>query len=76
MILRVNNTLCIFKFIIKEIRMTANQNKWHPEPANHVGNGGMNNDYYEVWEFPCCKKQIFSDTAPPQDSSDGCKLKQ
>jgi hypothetical protein len=47
--------------------------KWHPQDPISVRQLGAQEDYLEVWEFPCCGAQVLADTAPSHFRSDGCQ---
>jgi hypothetical protein len=52
--------------------------RWHPQPARHLGSGGAVDGYPEYFEFPCCGLGIkdflaTGDQDPPtQLRRDGC----
>ena len=47
--------------------------RWHPQPAEHFKNLGPQEDYCEVYKFPCCGKfALVGDRAPSQYQPDGC----
>jgi len=49
--------------------------RWHPLPAVFVRNLGPREDYCEVYEFPCCHKQVVTgDGEPSQMREDGCAV--
>jgi hypothetical protein len=47
--------------------------KWHPEEPISIKALGAQEDYLEVFEFPCCGVSILADRAPSRFRSDGCK---
>ena len=52
--------------------------RWHPQPARHLGSGGATHGYPEYFEFPCCELRIIdylatSAEAPSQLRGDGCR---
>jgi hypothetical protein len=51
------------------------QPMWHPSTAVHRGTADARGDYGEIWEFPCCGKQVMQDAEPSQDRADGCERK-
>lgn len=46
--------------------------KWHPQEAISIRNLGPQEDYLEVFQFPCCGKEVLADKAPSRFRSDGC----
>jgi len=48
--------------------------RWHPQPAEHFKNLGAQEDYCEVYRFPCCGKRVLiGDKTPSQYRADGCE---
>ena len=53
--------------------------RWHPQPARHLGSGGATDGYPEYFEFPCCQLRIKdilatgSSDPPSQLRGDGCR---
>ena len=47
---------------------------WHPEDPISVKALGAQEDYLEVFEFPCCGASVLSDRPPSRFRSDGCKV--
>ena len=53
--------------------------RWHPEPARHLGHGDAMHGYAEYFKFPCCGLNVrdFLSTgdkdAPSQLRGDGCR---
>ena len=48
--------------------------RWHPQPAVPHRNLGAQEDYAEVWRFPCCGATIVvGDGQPSQHVLDGCE---
>lgn len=46
--------------------------KWHPQEAISIRNLGPQEDYLEVFQFPCCGREVPADKAPSRFRSDGC----
>jgi hypothetical protein len=46
--------------------------KWHPQEAISIRNLGPQEDYLEVFQFPCCGKEVLADRPPSRFRSDGC----
>lgn len=46
--------------------------KWHPQEALSIRNLGPQEDYLEVFQFPCCGKEVLADKPPSRFRSDGC----
>ncbi|HNA90213.1 MAG TPA: toll/interleukin-1 receptor domain-containing protein [Anaerolineales bacterium] len=46
--------------------------KWHPQEAISIRNLGPQEDYLEVFQFPCCGKEVLADKTPSRFRSDGC----
>ena len=48
--------------------------RWHPKPAVPERFLGAQEDYTEVWRFPCCGRTIVVGDGPPsQHVADGCQ---
>ena len=47
--------------------------KWHPQEPISIKNLGPQEDYLEVFQFPCCGKEVLADRAPSRFRSDGCQ---
>ena len=46
---------------------------YHPKPPILIRNLGPQDDYCEVYQFPCCGKEvIIGDGVPSMDRADGC----
>lgn len=58
---------------IENFRSTGG--RWHPLPAESVGNGGALADYLEVYKFPCCGSSatLADGGTPLQFRADGCE---
>lgn len=52
----------------------AQRKRWHPKPAEHYKDLGPQEDYCEVYRFPCCGKFVLVGDwkAPLQYRADGC----
>jgi hypothetical protein len=46
--------------------------KWHPLEPISIRNLGPQEDYLEVFQFPCCGTEVLADRAPSRFRSDGC----
>jgi TIR domain-containing protein len=46
--------------------------KWHPQQAISIRSLGPQEDYLEVFQFPCCGTEVLADKAPSRFRSDGC----
>ena len=46
--------------------------KWHPQEALSIRNLGPQEDYLEVFQFPCCGTEVLADKTPSRFRSDGC----
>jgi hypothetical protein len=46
--------------------------KWHPQEPISIRDLGPQEDYLEVFQFPCCGKEVLADRAPSRFRSDGC----
>ena len=46
--------------------------KWHPQEAISIRNLGPQEDYLEVFQFPCCGKEVPAERPPSRFRSDGC----
>jgi hypothetical protein len=46
--------------------------KWHPQEALSIRNLGPQEDYLEVFQFPCCGTEVLADKAPSRFRGDGC----
>jgi hypothetical protein len=50
--------------------------RWHPRPAECIKTLGADDDYIDIFEFPCCGTQVRGDQVlayPSQFSYDGCE---
>ena len=66
----------------QEVKMVADVlsnwaiGNWHPEAADHLQNGGAENDYLEVYQYPCCKTYAVCEYIhPPRFILSGCRVK-
>jgi hypothetical protein len=51
----------------------SQRRRWHPKPAEHHKALGPQEDYCEVYCFPCCGKYVVvGDGQPSQFRADGC----
>jgi hypothetical protein len=52
----------------------AQRKRWHPQPAENYKTLGPQEDYCEVYRFPCCGKYILvgDGRTPSQYRADGC----
>jgi hypothetical protein len=46
--------------------------KWHLQEPISIRALGPQEDYLEVFQFPCCGKEVVADRAPSRFRSDGC----
>lgn len=48
--------------------------RWHPKPAEHHKTLGPQEDYCEVYRFPCCGRFVLTDgQEPSRCRADGCE---
>lgn len=56
------------------LNLQETRKRWHPRPAEHLKNLGPQEDYCEVYHFPCCGYSVVvGDSAPSQFRADGCE---
>lgn len=46
--------------------------RWHPNEPIAIKKLGPKDDYLNIFEFPCCGRQVPADKAPSRFRSDGC----
>lgn len=46
--------------------------KWHPQEAISIRSLGPQEDYLDVFQFPCCGKEVPAERPPSRFRSDGC----
>lgn len=56
------------------LNMMRARRRWHPKPAESYQTLGAQEDYCEVYRFPCCGLSVVGDyPAPSQYRADGCE---
>jgi len=56
------------------LNMMGTRKRWHPKPAESYQTLGPQEDYCELYRFPCCGVSVVGDyPAPSQYRADGCE---